>query len=160
MLGSTTRVSSGGILLYQGLDILGFKVINTSVEFLDSQLTIAREMYEKWSYGLKALDYLSSTTNNRNKTSLEYTGQQHNVRHGARNFKMDFPKRKYVDLPEYLICNFCGNNGRLIDDFNIKKKRVAKNVRYVSQIWVRKNLLEAPRKKKGPKQIWVPKTNK
>ena len=50
--------------------------LNTSVEFLESQLTIAQKMYEKWSYGLKDLNYLSSTTNNRNKTGLGYTTQQ------------------------------------------------------------------------------------
>ena len=44
-----------------------------------------------------------------------------------------------------------------MDNCNIKKNSVAKNIKNINKIWVRKDLLEAQRKTKGPKQIWVPK---
>ena len=44
-----------------------------------------------------------------------------------------------------------------MDNYNIKKNSVAKNIKTINQVWVRKDLLEAQQKTKGPKQIWIPK---
>ncbi|XP_021718968.1 uncharacterized protein LOC110686665 [Chenopodium quinoa] len=42
-------------------------------------------------------------------------------------------KKKYVDLPSYKVCTFCGKTGHLVATCNKKEQSVSKNVR---QVWV------------------------
>lgn len=76
-------------------------------------------MYKKWLVVQKVLNNMSNSTNNRDIFVLGYNDQRHNgkkIRHNARKFEQEFKKRKYVDLPEHLICSCSGENGNIINN--------------------------------------------
>jgi len=67
--------------------------------------------------------------------------------------------KKYVGLPENIICFHCGKAGHHRYACPIRKKAMERNSIYVKQIWIKKDELIAMSNGMGPKWIWVPKTN-
>ncbi|XP_021750214.1 uncharacterized protein LOC110715901 [Chenopodium quinoa] len=63
-------------------------------------------------------------------------------------------KKKYVDLPIYKVCTFCGKIGHLVATCNKKEQSVRKNVR---QVWVKKSDIASTFKES--KETWVPESN-
>ncbi|XP_021713456.1 uncharacterized protein LOC110681610 [Chenopodium quinoa] len=63
-------------------------------------------------------------------------------------------KKKYVDLPSYKVCTFCGKTGHLVATCYKKEQSVSKNVR---QVWVKKSDIASTSKE--PKETWVPESN-
>ena len=66
--------------------------------------------------------------------------------------------RKYVGLPENIVCFHCRKMGHYWYACPSKMYVMNKNLVYVKQVWVRKDELSLS-KGMGPKWIWVPKTN-
>ena len=66
--------------------------------------------------------------------------------------------RKYVGLPENIVCFHCGKTGHYRYACPIRRYAIERNTVYVRQIWVRKDEI-CTSKGMGPKWIWVPKTN-
>ena len=68
--------------------------------------------------------------------------------------------KKYVGLPENIICYRCGKTSHYRYACSLRKRVMERNSLYVKQIWIRKDELNSMTKKRmGPKWIWVPKTN-
>ena len=80
---------------------------------------------EKWRAGVKALESLSKQTLNEVKKGLGFkTKSRKDAINNAKNPSYrDFRKRKYVGLPEYIMCTFCGKTGHM---FNVCEKRLYK----------------------------------
>ena len=66
--------------------------------------------------------------------------------------------RKYVGLPENIVCFHCGKMGHYRYACPIRRYAMESNSIYVKQIWVRKDEI-CTYTGMGPKWIWVPKTN-
>ena len=66
--------------------------------------------------------------------------------------------RKYVGLPENIVCFHCGKTGHYQYTCPIRRYAMEKNLIHVKQIWVRKDEI-CTSKTMGPKWIRVPKTN-
>jgi len=66
--------------------------------------------------------------------------------------------RKYVGLPENIVCFHCGKMGHHRYACPLRRYAMDKNFVYVKQIWARKGELSVS-KEMGPKWMWVPKIN-
>ena len=100
-----------------------------------------------WNKSSQALDWLN-THHSRNKKGLGYKPK-----------RTVYPiHRKYVGLPENIVCFHCGKTGHYRYSCPSRRYAIEKNERYVKQIWIRKDELYLS-KRIGPKWIWVPKTN-
>ena len=66
--------------------------------------------------------------------------------------------RKYVGLSKNTVCFYCGKTGHYRYACSSRKYAIERNLIYVKQIWVRKDEI-CMSNGKGPKWIWVPKTN-
>ncbi|XP_070047919.1 uncharacterized protein [Nicotiana tomentosiformis] len=74
------------------------------------------------------------------------------------------PKSKYLTLPENKICTHCGKTGHYKSECIAKEKTSQKNKKFVQGKnrlpgWAKKNLIHPFAYRKGPKLVWVPKTN-
>ena len=117
--------------------------LHATVEKLETDLTTNR----CWNNSSQALDWLN-THHSRNKKGLGY-----------KHKRTVYPiHRKYVGLPENIVCFHCGKTGHYRYTCPLRKHANEKNERYVKQIWIRKDELYMS-KRMGPKWIWVPKTN-
>ena len=101
----------------------------------------------RWHDSLQALNWLNNH-HNRGRKGLGFV-KKHTV----------YPcNRKYVGLPENIVCYHCGKTGHTRYTCPSRKHALEKNYNCVKQIWVKKEDLYML-KRMGPKQIWVPKTN-
>ena len=117
--------------------------LNATIEKLETNLATNN----RWNKSSQALDWLN-THHNRNKKGLGYKPKQ-----------TVYPiHRKYVGLPENIVCFHCGKTGHYRYTCPLRKHANEKNERYGKQIWIRKDELYMS-KRMGPKWIWVPKTN-
>ena len=66
--------------------------------------------------------------------------------------------RKYVGLPENIVCFHCGKKGHYRYTCPIRRYAMESNLIYVKQIWVKKDEFRMF-KGMGPKWMWVPKIN-
>jgi len=66
--------------------------------------------------------------------------------------------RKYVSLPENIICFYCDRKGHYRYTYPLRKYAMERNLIHVKQNWVRKDEIFMS-KGMEPKWIWVPKTN-
>ena len=102
---------------------------------------------KQWNSSSTALKWLN-THHNRNKNGLGFMAKH-----------TDYPvNRKYVSLPEYIVCYHCGKTGHYRYTCPSRKNAMERSMIYVKQIWVKKNEIYSS-KRMGPKWIWVPKTN-
>ncbi|KAK9673099.1 hypothetical protein RND81_12G146000 [Saponaria officinalis] len=147
-----------------------------SNESLTDQLTDANRIARKWETSAEVLNFLNNHADHTLKNGLGYPTYNTPKRFYAKSnpTDRDFRKRKYVCLPEYLICTFCGKNGHLRYDCKKKENNINKNVNYKSyneeisshasqtkvtkKVWIRKDLLPSVTNKKGPNLVWVPKS--
>jgi len=67
-------------------------------------------------------------------------------------------KRKYVGLPENIVCFHCGKTGHYRYACPSRRYVMDKNLMYVKQVLLRKDELSMS-KGIGPKWIWVPQNN-
>ena len=101
----------------------------------------------RWNQASQALNWLSKN-HNHGKKGLGFV-KKHTV----------YPcNRKYVGLPENIVCFHCGKNGHVKYTCPSREHAFKKNYGYVKQIWVRKDEI-CMSNRKGPKWIWVPKTS-
>ena len=100
-----------------------------------------------WNKASQALNWLN-THHNHGKKGLGFV--KRNTVYPA--------QRKYVGLPENIVCFHCGKTGHYRYSCASRNYAIEKNLVYVKQIWVRKDELHMS-KGMGPKWIWVPKTN-
>jgi len=107
-------------------------------------------------------DFAANRSWNRASQALNWLNTHHNrSKHGLGFVKKKtvYPvQRKYVGLPENIVCFHCGKTGHYRYSCASRKYAIEKNLVYVKQIWVRKDELLMS-KGMGPKWIWVPKTN-
>jgi len=85
------------------------------IESLKELLLHARKVHDKWEGSSKVLDFLTEQSDNNMKMGLGYdcySRRDHDKCKSTPSDK-DFRKRKYVNLPEYLICNYCGHTGHV-----------------------------------------------
>jgi len=102
----------------------------------------------RWLDSSVALNWLN-THHNRGKQGLGFV-KKHTI----------YPcKRKYLGLPENIVCYHCGKTGHVRYVCPSRDHALKKNFHCVKQIWIRKDELSML-KGMGPKQVWVPKTNK
>jgi len=100
-----------------------------------------------WNQASQALNWLN-THHNRGRKGLDFV-KKHTV----------YPcNRKYVGLPENIVCYHCGKIGHVRYTCPSREHAFKRNYSCVKQIWVRKEDLSML-KGMGPKKIWVPKTN-
>ena len=119
------------------------KSLHVNIEKLETELATTK----RWNKSSQALDWLN-THHSRNKKGLGYKPK-----------RTVYPiHRKYVGLPENIVCFHCGKTGHYRYTCPLRKHANEKNERYVKQIWIRKDELYMS-KRMGPKWIWVPKTN-
>ncbi|XP_074278305.1 uncharacterized protein LOC141601896 [Silene latifolia] len=85
------------------------------IETLTKELHDAKEFYRKWEGSQNILDSLIiQSQKSEEKAGLGFKSNS-SVNCNFRNqepSKTDFRRRKYVGLPEYIICNFCDGNIR------------------------------------------------
>jgi len=111
------------------------------------QVEIDQATNRHWNKSSQALNWLNNH-HNRGRKGLGIE-KKHTV----------YPcNRKYVGLPENIVCFHCGKTGHVKYTCLSIKHALEKNPSYVKQIWVRKEDLSML-KRMGPKKIWVPKTN-
>ena len=102
---------------------------------------------KQWNSSSTALKWLN-THHNRNKNGLGFMAKH-----------TDYPvNRKYVSLPEYIVCYHCGKTGHYRYTCPSRKNAMERSMIYVKQIWVKKNEIYLS-KGMGHKLICVPKTN-
>jgi len=102
---------------------------------------------KRWHDSSQALNSLNNH-HNRGRKGLGFV-KKHTV----------YPcNRKYVGLPENIVCYHCEKIGHVRYTYPSRKHALEKNYSCVKQIWVRKEDCSML-KGMGPKQIWVPKTN-
>jgi len=75
------------------------------------------------------------------------------------------PKSKYITLPEKKICTHYRKTGHYKSEYNAKEKASQKNKIFVQEknrlpVWAKRNLIYPFAYRKGPKLVWVPKTNR
>ena len=103
---------------------------------------------KKWLDSSVALNWLN-THHNRGKQGLGFVKK-----------RTIYPcKRKYLGLPENIVCYHCGKTGHVRYACPSREHAFKKNFCCVKQIWVREDELSML-KRMEPKQIWVPKINK
>ena len=100
-----------------------------------------------WNRSSQALNWLN-THFNRGKRGLGFVTKR-------TVYPVD---RKYVGLPENIVCFHFGKTGHYQYTCPIRRYAMEKNLIHVKQIWVRKDEI-CTSKRMGPKWIWVPKTN-
>jgi hypothetical protein len=139
------------------------KLENESLELkqkVESLLVENRNLLEK----LKQVetDLAANRCGNRASQALNWLNTHHNRNKKGLGFVKKstvYPaNRKYVGLPENIVCFHCGKTGHYRYSCPSRKYAIEKNLVYVRQIWVRKDELHMF-KRMGPKCIWVPKTN-
>jgi len=124
---------------------------------------------QKWNGSSNVVELLNKQGSNYNKVGLGFGSHAYK----PITYERDFRKRKYVALPEYLVCNFCGKTGHLWNACEERRKKEDKNIEYVrnlkekptktsknkvtKKVWVRKDQLSFVTNGKGPNLVWVPK---
>ncbi|GAB2300154.1 hypothetical protein Dimus_038605 [Dionaea muscipula] len=125
------------------------------------ELNVRIQQNEKLQKELNEVKKCSTLSNINSKMHAWLYGTQCKKRTGLgfkEKSKTWNPKGKYVGLPEYKTCMFCGNGGHETSECLKRSMALERNLCYVRQIWVRKDSFYASHKK-GPKQVWVPKSN-
>jgi len=142
---SLTKLEKESLDLKQKLESLLAE--NQSLHKKLKQVEIDQATNKRWHDSSDALNWLN-THYNRGRKGLGSV-KRHTV----------YPcNRKYVGLPENIVCYYCGKTGHVRYTCSSREHAFKKNYGYVKQIWVRKEDLSMPRRM-GPKKIWVPKTN-
>jgi len=101
----------------------------------------------RWNRASQALNWLS-THHSRGRKGL-----------GFGTKRIVYPvNRKYVGLPENIVCFHRGKTGHYRYVCPSKRYAMDKNLVYIKQVWARKDELSVS-KGMGPKWIWIPKTN-
>ncbi|KAH9616968.1 hypothetical protein KSS87_020599, partial [Heliosperma pusillum] len=117
------------------------KLLSAKIEKLGKELNEAKHVSKKWEGSQNVLNFLTSQSKRCDRVAglgFKWNSQSHCYIQKPDPSKTDFRKRKYVGLPEYIICNYCGKTGHV---FNACKKRhndIERNVKVVKQIWIRK----------------------
>ncbi|XP_074292576.1 uncharacterized protein LOC141619454 [Silene latifolia] len=78
----------------------------------------ARKVHDKWEGSTKVLNFLTEQSDNNMKMGLGhecYSRRDHD-KCKSNPSDCDFRRRKYVNLPEYLICNYCGHTRHVQDN--------------------------------------------
>ena len=102
---------------------------------------------KRWSSCSQALNWLSKN-HNHGKKGLGFVNE-HTI----------YPiNRKYVGLPENIVCFHCGKTGHYRYACSLRKYAMERDSTHVKQIWVRKDEF-CMSKRMVPKWIWVPKQN-
>ncbi|KAK9733228.1 hypothetical protein RND81_04G052800 [Saponaria officinalis] len=86
------------------------------ISTLKDLLSHARKVHDKWEGNTKVLDFLTAQSNNNMKMGLGhecYSRRDHSKCKPTSPELHDFRRRKYDDLPKYLICNYCGYSGHI-----------------------------------------------
>jgi len=137
---------------------------------LDARLKEALSVSKKWKASENVLKFLNEQTERFHKEGLGYQTKRR-IEYCKNNNKpsdRDFRKRKYVGLPEYIICYYCGKSGHVQygceKRINYEKRNTehVKNKRYDSSP-KRETHHEKPTVKQNQnkpihklmKQIWV-----
>ncbi|XP_070004627.1 uncharacterized protein [Nicotiana sylvestris] len=107
----------------------------------------------KWNKSSDALSWLPEHHSS-NKSGFGY---------GTPTPKWD-TKSKYITLLENKICTHCGKTGHYKSECNAKEKASQNNKTFVQEKnrlsgWAKRNLIHPFAYRKGPKLVWVPKTN-
>jgi len=145
--------------------------LTSEIEVLKSKLREALDVSKKWEGSANALKILNKYRHNTNKEGLGFQGKNPSKQNlnAPDPTKRDFRKRKYVNLPEYVFCTFCGKNGHKFSACNRGYNFFYSNGKYeiakkpyprykFKQVWVRKDELPPPPNMEGPTKKWVPKT--
>ncbi|XP_074318518.1 uncharacterized protein LOC141655331 [Silene latifolia] len=91
------------------------KKCNEEIQSLKELLLHARKVHDKWEGSTKVLNFLTEQSDNNMKMGLghECYGRRDHSKCKATPSDRDFRKRKYANLPEYLICTYCGDKGHI-----------------------------------------------
>lgn len=104
----------------------------------------------KWNSSSMALDWLNSH-HNRSKKGLGFVKKQ-----------TVWPNsRKYVSLLENILCYHCNNTEhyRHYRHTCLREIKLLNEMSHLKVLWVRKAEIKSVLNRKGPKWIWVPKSN-
>ncbi|KAK9750025.1 hypothetical protein RND81_02G167600 [Saponaria officinalis] len=104
------------------------------ISTLKDLLLHARKVHDKWEGSTKVLDFLTSQSDKNMNKGLGhecYSRRDHSKCKPTSPELHDFRRRKYADLLEYLICNYCGhternNNFRWFYDMSFDYSTVSK----------------------------------
>jgi len=121
---------------------------NQSLHEKLKQVEIDQAANKRWHDSSEALNWLN-THHNQGKKGLSF----------VKKYTVYPCNRKYVGLPENIVCYHCAKTRHVIYTCPSREHTFKKNYGCVKQIWVREEDLSML-KRMGPKQIWVPKTNK
>jgi len=119
------------------------KNFNEKLEQVEADFSTNR----RWNQASQALYWLSKN-HNHGKKGLGF----------VKKYTVYPCNRKYVGLPENIICFHCGKTGHYRYACSSRKYTIERNLIHVKQIWVRKDYFFVS-KGMGPKWIWVLKTN-
>ncbi|XP_074266866.1 uncharacterized protein LOC141590156 [Silene latifolia] len=111
------------------------KECQKEIESLKDLLRHARMVYDKWEGSTKVLNFLSQQSDNNMKMGLGhecYSRRDHEKCKSSPSDR-DFRKRKYVDLPEYLICTYCGKTGHILDSCVKRKLDLNEGIKFVRE---------------------------
>jgi len=104
---------------------------------VESDLTANR----RWNCSLEALNWLNNH-HNRTKKGLGFVTKR----------VIYLVNRKYVGLPENIVCFHCDKKGYYHYTCSLRKYAMEKNLIYVKHIWVRKDEICMP---KGMEPKWI-----
>jgi hypothetical protein len=134
------------------------------IENLESREKELHESYRHVSKLLTAqetLETLTSKRGNQGKVGLGYNKRGTRTDWSPREttWIREFQRGKYVMSKDMHVCYHCGKDGHKIHECPAKKISVNKNKKHVKLVWKRKDQLNENVVEKGPKKVWVPKTN-
>ena len=157
---------------------------------LQEKLKEAFNVSQKWNASETVLKFLNEQSKRLLNEGIGYQTKRRKeyVKNNSDPSKRDFRKRKYVGLPEYIICYYCGKTGHVQQGCEKRKNDRKRSKEYASkqpekdetlkvntttsnnktqpinkkrsfkQVWVRKDSLPKQPNKKGPNLVWVPKS--
>jgi len=127
---------------------------------VESLLVENKNLHDK----LKQVETDLVTNKHWNNASQALNWLSKNHSHGKKGFGFgrkhgDCPRdRKYVRLPENVLCFHCGKTGHVRYTCPSRNNALKRNLGCVKQVWIRKKDLHMC-KGTGPKKIWVPESN-
>ncbi|XP_074306191.1 uncharacterized protein LOC141641430 [Silene latifolia] len=104
------------------------------IQSLKNLLLHARKVHDKWEGSAQVLDFLTEQSDNNLKQGLGYEcySRRDHSKCKETPSEKDFRKRKYTNLPEYLICSYCGVSGHVQDNCVKRVQDLRKNTEYAN----------------------------
>jgi len=137
------------------------ELLTKTLETREKELNDSHRHVDKLLNAKESLNHLTLSRGNRGKAGLGYTRQRTRTNWSPREttWIKEYQRGKYVMTKEMHVCFHCGKNGHKIHECPAKRFSANKNSKSVKYVWIRKDQQDVNVVEKGPKSVWVPKSN-